>query len=542
MFTFSQFVDALIKGHGHRYIKRIPYMTPKGRRYRYIYKVTHSHKGKQAIHEDHLDVGTKFMLHTESGKEVHGHIKSVDGDKVTYVIDDGADKGKEVTGTKAEILAMLNERHGVEEQLQEKRDQLKADIEQAKKTGTEKQVARLEAQLKRLGGEPAKEESAKEARLKRSAEVIFNATQGLMDSKERKIEQVNFELRDLRGKVERGTVDLAELDKYFADKYPEVYKEYDLSSKFRAEARRRAKIQRAKQNTQMDPKKLRDPIEVTRKLNLSEMTRANLKPFDQIITSRTVKNSLRHQTPYFSKVYADGKGNIISHDNHRIVRVRENTPSSESVLITNSEARRINKKRIDTRRSSGFGDTSESLGFYAKQYDFEANQIIDLSRVGLEDTEREHKLRELNLYNNVNITKHETSNIALRTLDKALETNKPVYTFNDGRERKQIKDKLKSYKTVANAQIKRGKTPRVIFDKVGTKIELTFADGDGGRQIIHELDNVDADFTTFAIGYEYFSDLLDIGDVTLSAPEEVGAPLSYKTNLHEAVLMPARVE
>ena len=162
MFTFLDWLDELIKGHGHRYIKRIPYMTPKGRRYRYIYKVTHSHKGKQAMHEDHLDVGTKFMVHTESGKEVHGHIKRVDGDKVTYVIDDGADKGKEVTGTKAEILAMLNEKHGVEEKLQEKRDQLKADIEQAKKTGTEKQVARLEAQLKRLGGEPAKEKPVKE--------------------------------------------------------------------------------------------------------------------------------------------------------------------------------------------------------------------------------------------------------------------------------------------------------------------------------------------------------------------------------------------
>ena len=101
---------------------------------------------------------------------------------------------------------------------------------------------------------------------------------------------------------------------------------------------------------------------------------------------------------------------------------------------------------------------------------------------------------------------------------------------------------MKSYKTVANAQIKRGKTPRIIFDKVGTKIELTFADGDGGRQIIHELDNVDADFPTFAIGYEYFSDLLDIGDVTLSAPEKSGDPLSFKTNLHEGVLMPARIQ
>jgi hypothetical protein len=414
------------------------------------------------------------MMHTESGKEVHGHIKSVKGDKVTYVIDDGADKGKEVTGTKAEILAMLNEKHGVEEKLQEKRDQLKADIEQAKKTGTEKQVARLEAQLKRLGGEPVKEESAKEESAK--------------------------------------------------------------------EARRRAKIQRAKQNTQIDPKKLRAPIEVTRKVDLSEMSPADLKPFDQIITSRNVKNSLRHQTPYFSKVYADGKGNVVSHDNHRIVRIRENTPTVKSILLTNSEARRLNKKRSKLRATSDLTETSESLGFYAKQYDFEKNQIIDLSNVKLEDKERGHKLRELSLYNDVNITEHGTLNSAMHILDKALETNKSVYTFNDKQERKQIKDKLKSYKEVAKAEIKRGNTPRIIFDKVGTKIELTFSDGDGSRQLIHELENVDADFTSFAIGYEYFSDLLDIGDVTLSAPEEVGAPLSYKTNLHEAVLMPARVE
>jgi len=173
-------------------------MTPKGRRYRYIYKVTHSHKGKQAMHEDHLDVGTKFMMHTESGKEVHGHIKSVDGDKVTYVIDDGADKGKEVTGTKAEILAMLNEKHGVEEKLQEKRDQLKADIEQARKTGTEKQVARLEAQLKRLGGEPAKQSDSEFMSAEEIAKLSADEIQERLDQSETKNKQTYDEVYKIK--------------------------------------------------------------------------------------------------------------------------------------------------------------------------------------------------------------------------------------------------------------------------------------------------------------------------------------------------------
>jgi len=157
MFSFTQWIDLLLKGHGHKYIKRIPYNTPKGRRYRYIYNVTHSHRGKHAMDESHLIEGTKFMVHTESGKEVHGHITNVSGNNVTYVLDDGPNKGKSVTASKSEIVSMLNEKHNVNEQVQAKRDKLKTDIEQARKTGSEKQVARLESQLKRLGGEePAK--------------------------------------------------------------------------------------------------------------------------------------------------------------------------------------------------------------------------------------------------------------------------------------------------------------------------------------------------------------------------------------------------
>ena len=150
MFTYSRFIELLLKGHGHKYIKRIPYNTPKGRRYRYIYNVTHSHQGKHVMDESHLVAGTKFMVHTESGKEVHAHIKSVKGNKVTYVLDDGPNKGKEITKTRSEIVSMLNDTHGVDDNLNAKREHLRTQIEQARKTGTEKQVKRF-SHVKAIG-------------------------------------------------------------------------------------------------------------------------------------------------------------------------------------------------------------------------------------------------------------------------------------------------------------------------------------------------------------------------------------------------------
>jgi hypothetical protein len=162
-FKFASWVRALMKGMGHRYIKRIPYMTPKGRRYRYIYRVDHTHRGKHAFHEDHLVTGTKFALSTEDGAEFHGHIESVDGDKVKYVIDDGPQKGEVVETTKRELAAKLNEVHGVSDKLADARDKASADLEQVKQSGgSEKQIARARRRLLALGGTEDKDPSVRE--------------------------------------------------------------------------------------------------------------------------------------------------------------------------------------------------------------------------------------------------------------------------------------------------------------------------------------------------------------------------------------------
>ena len=96
MFSYTQWaLDWLSKAAGHKYIKRIPYQSGGRTRYRYIYNVTHTHGGKHVLDPDHMKVGTKLMLDATSGAEVHGHIQSVSGDKVTFVYDDGPKKGEE---------------------------------------------------------------------------------------------------------------------------------------------------------------------------------------------------------------------------------------------------------------------------------------------------------------------------------------------------------------------------------------------------------------------------------------------------------------
>tara|TARA_S200002703_G_scaffold134342_1_gene122831 strand:+ start:1364 stop:2866 length:1503 start_codon:yes stop_codon:yes gene_type:complete len=162
MFTFTSFVDALFKARGHKYIKRIPYMSGGKRRYRYIYKVTHTHRGKRAFDAEHLDVGTAFALHTEAGAEFHGHITAVQGDQVTYRIDDGDRKGESVTVSKSELLNQLNDVHGIEVALTAERDKLRSQIEVAREKGSAKQVKRLQERLARLGGEEKRAEPASE--------------------------------------------------------------------------------------------------------------------------------------------------------------------------------------------------------------------------------------------------------------------------------------------------------------------------------------------------------------------------------------------
>ena len=154
MFKFTRIIDALFKARGHKYLKRIPYESRGKLRYRYIYKITHTHKGKHAFHEDHLVEGTKFALSTQSGEEFHGHITSVDGDKIKYVIDDGPRKGEEVTTTREKLAKELHEKHDVHASLKGEREEVERQLAYARKKGYEKQEARL---LRRLDALKPKE-------------------------------------------------------------------------------------------------------------------------------------------------------------------------------------------------------------------------------------------------------------------------------------------------------------------------------------------------------------------------------------------------
>ena len=162
MHKFTELVDALFKARGHKYLKRIPYESRGKLRYRYIYKITHTHKGKHAFHEDHLVEGTKFALSTQSGEEFHGHITSVDGDKIKYVIDDGPRKGEEVTTTREKLAKELHEKHDVHASLKGEREEVERQLAYARKKGYEKQEARL---LRRLDALKPKETKKPEPRV-----------------------------------------------------------------------------------------------------------------------------------------------------------------------------------------------------------------------------------------------------------------------------------------------------------------------------------------------------------------------------------------
>jgi len=152
MFTYSQWlVDFLAKAAGHKYIKRVPYMSGGKTRYRYIYHVTHTAGGKHVLDPEHMVQGAAFMLSSAKGSEVHAHITKVDGDMVTYRLDDGPDKDKIVTESKSKLAARLNEEHGVHEALagaREKQAKVVADLKA--RGASEKQVAREQARLDSL--------------------------------------------------------------------------------------------------------------------------------------------------------------------------------------------------------------------------------------------------------------------------------------------------------------------------------------------------------------------------------------------------------
>jgi hypothetical protein len=177
MFSYTQWLDELIKAAGHKYIKRVPYQSGGRLRYRYIYNVTHTHQGKHVLDPDHMKVGTKLMLDATSGKEVHGHITAVSGDKVTFAYDDGPRKGEVVTMTKTELAAELDKVHGISDKLNTARAKQKAVVDKLKERGaSEKQIAREQKRLDALGGEAEKDEPKKDEQKSDGEDTAFRLT------------------------------------------------------------------------------------------------------------------------------------------------------------------------------------------------------------------------------------------------------------------------------------------------------------------------------------------------------------------------------
>lgn len=186
MFTFQQWLnDFLVKAAGHKYIKRIPYQSGGRLRYRYIYNVTHTHAGKHVLDPDHMKVGTKLMLDATAGKEVHGHITDVSGNKVTFEYDDGPRKGEVVTMTKTELATELDKVHGISDKLSTARAKQKAVVDKLKERGaSDKQIAREQRRLDALGEAQKRDIDATKTHkaLQSAGEAYVDAIQSLHDA------------------------------------------------------------------------------------------------------------------------------------------------------------------------------------------------------------------------------------------------------------------------------------------------------------------------------------------------------------------------
>ena len=160
-FSFKYWLDCFFKARGHKYIKRVPSGTTKtGRiKYRYIYKVGHTHRGKHVDHHDDMVVNAKFMIHSKSGEEVHVHIKEVkENGELVIVYDDGPNKGKEKTVTKPWLEGALDEEHSVKSTLDTRKKKLEAQLKRMKESGkaSAKQIARVQSELDRYKTEKEK--------------------------------------------------------------------------------------------------------------------------------------------------------------------------------------------------------------------------------------------------------------------------------------------------------------------------------------------------------------------------------------------------
>jgi len=149
---YSDENGVLIKGAGHKYIRRVP---KAGGGWRYFYTVTGGHG---LGHHAEMVRGSAFKV-KDAGREGHFHVEEDHGEEVTLRHDE---TGKTSKVSKKALAAMLHAEHA--EAVGKVRARVTANLEQAKKTGTAKQQERAAALVSKYGGASEKRQtvSAKE--------------------------------------------------------------------------------------------------------------------------------------------------------------------------------------------------------------------------------------------------------------------------------------------------------------------------------------------------------------------------------------------
>lgn len=135
----------LRKGRTHKYIRRVP---KPGGGYRYYYRTSGV---TRAVGAD-LKPGAKFKLSHE-GEAGHFEVVGRSGDRVTLRHDES---GGTMQVSAKELSDLLHREHA--DVVQAQRARTKRNLEAARKHGTAKQIARLEAEAERFGVEAEKPE------------------------------------------------------------------------------------------------------------------------------------------------------------------------------------------------------------------------------------------------------------------------------------------------------------------------------------------------------------------------------------------------
>jgi hypothetical protein len=139
----------LLKGAGHKYIRRVPKAGGKG--WRYFYTVT----GGQGLgHHSEFVKGASFKV-KDAGKEGHFHVEEDHGEEVTLRHDES---GKSARVSKKALAGMLHAEHA--EALGSVRERAAKNLEQARKTGTPKQQEKAAALADKYGVEATTESGA----------------------------------------------------------------------------------------------------------------------------------------------------------------------------------------------------------------------------------------------------------------------------------------------------------------------------------------------------------------------------------------------